>query len=516
MCNRKRVVRLARHALLPNGVSELSHLPRPDVMTASAFAKLRVPRDVRELLQKPLSLAAVAVYSKSRRVGMATDALQPPQALPARPARGLRASMDRFRDSLPRGNTLPADEFDRRHRVILGLLWVHVPGLFVFAVARGYGVRHSLLEVVIIAAFAALAKLAWRRGRRRVSATLTSVGLLSCSALLVHFWGGVIEAHFHFFVMIVLLTLYEDWVPFLTAALYVLLHHGIGGVIAPGSVYNHSDAIEHPWRWAGIHALFVTAAGAAGVVAWRQQERMRADLREANDALGRSNRELETFAYVASHDLQEPLRTVGGFAQLLNQRYEGKLDPEADEFIGYITEGAARMQSMINDLLVYSRVGRSELPHDRVDLRALAERVEGSLATRIEETGGSVTIGVLPTVTGDSSELARLLQNLISNGLKFHGPGAPPRVEVNAERVDGEWQIAVVDHGIGIPPAQAERVFGMFQRLHARGEYEGTGIGLAVCRKIAERHGGRVWVESNGRGGSRFVVALPAEAEEAR
>lgn len=461
---------------------------------------------------------------------MTTGALKPAPALPARPSRGGRAGAGRLINSLPRGGTLPEEDFDRRHRVILGLLWAHIPGLFIFAVARGYDVGHTFLELAIVAAFALVATLTWRREKRRLSATLTSLGLLTCSALLVHFWSGVIEAHFHFFVMIVLLTLYEDWVPFLMAALYVLLHHGIGGAVDPGSVFNHAAAIENPWRWAGIHALFVTGAGAAGVVAWRQQERMRADLVQANDALkratieleahagdlGRSNRELETFAYVASHDLQEPLRTVGGFAQLLGQRYEGKLDAEADEFIGYISEGATRMQTMINELLLYSRVGRTAVPHDPVDLRELAEHVEASLATQIDESGGTVEIGQLPTVTGDSSELARMLQNLISNGLKFHKPGEPPRVAVDAERVNGEWQIAVADDGIGIPPAQGERIFGMFQRLHGRGEYEGTGLGLALCRKIAEHHGGRIWVESNGEGGARFVVALPSESEAAR
>jgi diguanylate cyclase (GGDEF)-like protein/PAS domain S-box-containing protein len=182
--------------------------------------------------------------------------------------------LTRLRHALPQGQTLPQHVWRRRHRALLGLLWAHAVGLPLFGMAQGYGVAHSALEGLAIAGFAGAATLSGRR--QRLAAALVSIGLATSSALLVHFWGGVIEAHFHFFVMIVLLALYEDWLPFLLAAAYVVLHHGLTGAIDPGSVYNHRDAIAHPWKWATIHGLFVTAAGIGSVVAWRLNEEVRA------------------------------------------------------------------------------------------------------------------------------------------------------------------------------------------------------------------------------------------------
>jgi diguanylate cyclase (GGDEF)-like protein/PAS domain S-box-containing protein len=193
----------------------------------------------------------------------------------------LREALIRLRRSLPEGRTLPHDVWRRRHRALLALLWAHAVGLTIFAVLRGYGLSHSLQEGLIIATFAGLAT--WAGERQRLAAALVSIGLITSSAVLVHIWGGVIEGHFHFFVMIVLLSLYEDWVPFLLAAAYVVLHHGLAGAIDPRSVYNHPDAIAHPWQWASIHALFVTAAGLGSVMAWRLNEDVRAETRQAYD-----------------------------------------------------------------------------------------------------------------------------------------------------------------------------------------------------------------------------------------
>jgi signal transduction histidine kinase len=237
-------------------------------------------------------------------------------------------------------------------------------------------------------------------------------------------------------------------------------------------------------------------------------------LKAAQEDLQRSNTELEQFAYVASHDLQEPLRKVASFCQLLQTRYGGQLDERADQYIGFAVDGARRMQELINDLLAFSRVGRFERPHTAVDCGALAARAREDLAGALEESGAEVRLGELPTVEGDASLLRLVFQNLIGNAIKFRGE-APPVVTLDAER-DGEmWRFRCADNGIGIDPEYAERIFVIFQRLHPRTAYEGTGIGLAMCRKIVEYHGGRMWLETGGAAGagSTFCFTLPATVE---
>jgi light-regulated signal transduction histidine kinase (bacteriophytochrome) len=229
--------------------------------------------------------------------------------------------------------------------------------------------------------------------------------------------------------------------------------------------------------------------------------------------LARSNAELEQFAYVASHDLQEPLRMVASYTQLLARRYQGKLDQDADEFIAFAVDGARRMQDLINDLLAYSRVGTRALQVETVDTQALVDQVVGDLAAAVEESGGRVTRGPLPNLQADPTQLRQLFQNLIANAIKFRGE-RPPEVQVSADRSDGAWRFAVRDNGIGIDPEYRERIFALFQRLHTRAEYPGTGIGLAICRKIVERHGGRIWVESEPRQGTTFWFSLPARPGE--
>jgi signal transduction histidine kinase len=225
--------------------------------------------------------------------------------------------------------------------------------------------------------------------------------------------------------------------------------------------------------------------------------------------LRRSNAELEQFAYVASHDLQEPLRKVASFCQLLQSRYRGQLDERADQYIEYAVDGSKRMQALINDLLAFSRVGRLDATTELIDGDALLARAVANLSTVIEETGAEIHADPLPVVRVEVSLAVSLLQNLLANAIKFRRDGSAPAVRITTAEHDGMHEFAVHDDGIGIEPEYAERVFVIFQRLHTKEEYEGTGIGLAVCRKIVERHGGRIWIDQGVEHGTTVRFTLP-------
>jgi signal transduction histidine kinase len=502
-------------------------------------------------------------------------------------------ALRRLGAALPHGRTLPAAQWRARHRALVWLLWAHVAGLPVVALLYGRSLASALADGAAVAVFAVLASL--RLGGRRARSIVVALGLLTCSAVLVEITHGLIEAHFHFFVMVAALSLYEDWVPFLVAVAYVFLEHGL-----MASVMDHDDVFNHPgsaWKWSLIHSAFIAALSVACLANWRASESARGafrslvdaleegvlmvspagrlvaanpsaarilgmdpgdalsrfpleapriavplefrrpdgttrwlsvttravdagavvvsftdvtEERETVEALERSNADLQQFAYIASHDLSEPLRMVSSYLQLLRRRYHGRLDGDADEFIDYAVEGATRMRSLIEGLLAYSRAGRGE-ESEPVDLGAVAGDVLRSLATALVEARADVEIGRLPWVEGNRLQLEQLLQNLVANALKFRGE-APARVRVSCEPAVGAGlvQIAVEDAGIGIEPQHRDRVFKMFQRLHDRESYEGTGIGLAICRKIVERHGGRIWVEDRPGGGTVFRFTLPA------
>jgi signal transduction histidine kinase len=239
------------------------------------------------------------------------------------------------------------------------------------------------------------------------------------------------------------------------------------------------------------------------------------DLARKVDELARSNADLEQFAYVASHDLQEPLRMVTAYTQLLAERYRGKLDENADKFIGYASEGAQRMQVLIQDLLAFSRIGRNGFTLGSVDCNAVMEEVLQTLATAIQESGAGVTHAELPAVWADRTHVAQVLQNLVGNAIKFRGK-EPPMVSVQAEKADQQWRFSVSDNGIGIAPENAENVFAVFHRLHARTEYPGNGIGLAICKKIVEHYQGKIWVESQAGSGSTFKFTMPSRGSDMR
>jgi light-regulated signal transduction histidine kinase (bacteriophytochrome) len=237
----------------------------------------------------------------------------------------------------------------------------------------------------------------------------------------------------------------------------------------------------------------------------------RVDQRTAE--LQRSNDQLQQFAYVASHDLQEPLRAVSTYVQILADRYHSRLDSQADEFIHYAVDGAMRMQELIRDLLDYSRVQTREQELTETNCEELVAGVIENLYLSIADSMAVVTADSLPVVLADRAQLRQLFQNLVINALKFCGPD-PPRIHIAARQNEHEWVFSVRDNGIGLDPRHAERIFVIFQRLHTRREYPGTGIGLAICKRIVERHGGRIWVESEPGKGATFYFTLPIKQGE--
>jgi len=236
-----------------------------------------------------------------------------------------------------------------------------------------------------------------------------------------------------------------------------------------------------------------------------------ARLKRVHEELQRSNRELEQFAYVASHDLQEPLRMVSSYTQLLARRYEDKLDQDARDFIHYAVDGATRMQQLIQDLLTFSRVATRGQPSTRIHAQNVLENAISNLQTVITETGAQITHDALPEVYADRTQLVQVFQNLIGNAIKFRKSGESPRVHISSEKIGAEWVFSVQDNGIGINPKYFDRIFVIFQRLHTRETYPGTGIGLALCKRIVERHGGRIWVESQPDMGTVFKFTFPIQ-----
>ncbi|WP_229380172.1 ATP-binding protein [Haloterrigena salifodinae] len=239
-----------------------------------------------------------------------------------------------------------------------------------------------------------------------------------------------------------------------------------------------------------------------------ERERYEVTVEETIERLEQSNERLERFAYAASHDLQEPLRMVSSYLQLIESRYADRLDDDGEEFIDFAVDGAERMREMIDGLLAYSRIETRGEPFEPVDLEAVIDDVLADLRLRIAESDAKIDVGDLPTVDGDRNQLHQLFQNLLTNALEYSGD-EPPRVEIAARRDGRQWIVSVSDEGIGIEPGEQERIFEVFERLHSRAEYDGTGIGLALCQRIVERHGGDIWVNSEPGEGSTFSAAFP-------
>ncbi|KYC50953.1 MAG: sensory histidine kinase AtoS [Candidatus Methanofastidiosum methylothiophilum] len=239
-----------------------------------------------------------------------------------------------------------------------------------------------------------------------------------------------------------------------------------------------------------------------------ERTKLEKELKQRTEELERSNKELEEFAYIASHDLQEPLRMITSYVQLLERRYKDKLDQDATDFIGFAVEGSTRMKSLINDLLVYSRVGTKGKEFISTDLNVILKKVLQNLQIAIEENKAGISIEKMPTIMADDVQMIQLFQNLIGNAIKFKGED-PPIISVKYEEQDKDFVFSISDNGIGIEKEYYNRIFMIFQRLHTRDQYPGTGIGLAVCRKIIERHGGKIWIESEVGKGTTFYFSIP-------
>jgi light-regulated signal transduction histidine kinase (bacteriophytochrome) len=240
-----------------------------------------------------------------------------------------------------------------------------------------------------------------------------------------------------------------------------------------------------------------------------EEHRARAEAETANKELERKNKELEQFAYVASHDMQEPLRTTSSFVELLQKQYHGKLDEKADKYLTYILQASDRMKVLIKDLLDYSRIGKAEAQVE-VDCNVVLAETLADLGVVIKETGADITSDPLPVITGYPTEMKQLFQNLLTNAIKFRRKDVNPKIRITVKKNKTAWEFSFKDNGIGIDKKHSDRIFIIFQRLHSRNEYQGSGIGLAHCKKIVELHGGRIWIDSKPDEGSRFLFTIRA------
>jgi two-component system, sensor histidine kinase and response regulator len=260
--------------------------------------------------------------------------------------------------------------------------------------------------------------------------------------------------------------------------------------------YLIKGEIHRPWLVRAIHYAI-------------ERQQIVEQLQQLNDELARSNHELEQFAYIASHDLQQPLMSIGAFAQLIVMKSQGRIDPKVDRYLTQILQAVTRMQQLIRDLLAYSRIGTGERPTEQIDCNGVLEEVLNDLQGDLDRSGALVTADPLPVIRADRRQLVQLFTNLIGNAIKYRSPDTSPRIHIAVESQPDKWCFAVRDNGIGIESEYFDRIFQIFQRLHSAQDYPGTGIGLAICKKIVESYGGEIWVESTFNSGSSFFFTLP-------
>ncbi len=399
---------------------------------------------------------------------------------------------------LPRGGELPDDIWNNRHRGFLLLLWSHVFLLPVFALIRGYSVMHALTEGAVLVFPAVIASLARARMVRALAATF---GLFTASGILVHFSGGTIEAHFHFFVMVTLISLYEAWLPYLLAIAYVVIHHATVGILDPASVYNHPAAIANPVTWAGIHGIFILGASVAGLVVWKRHEDLRGLLQTQLEEEHRLNRALDSFSARVAHDLKNPLGVISNAVELLNRR--GMTDDQKRQLHEAVQRQAAKADELVAGLLQLARASGTPkpVPIQLTDLINETATDFESLQLEIER--------VPVEVEADPVAMKQALSNLFRNAVRYAADNSGTAfVTVSGDETDTGWHLRVADRGPGLDPEDATTIFQPFERGKAA-DKEGSGLGLAIVGAMAEAHGGTVWYEPRDGGGAQFYIYLP-------
>ena len=421
--------------------------------------------------------------------------------------------MPTLRAVLPRGGALPDHAWRQRHHAICALLWVHVVVLPVLALTAGQPLVHALLDVSVVAGFAAAAQAAGPH--RTLGASLTTLGLLSSSAVLVHLYEGLIEMHFHFFLTIAVVSLYQAWTPYLIGVGFVVAHHAIIGVLAAERVYNHPAAQAHPAGFALLHGGFILAESLACLTYWRLTEdaldaerRQRSDAELSNAALSRANRQVADLVAMLSHDLRTPLTVINGYAALALQRW-----PELDEaqrrgFVERVGRAGHVLQELLDDTLAASAFDAGGLrPRPRaVDVGAVVRDVLETLAHPLPGLQLAVPEGS-PAVHVDSGHLKQVLSNVVSNAAKYGA--APYRIEVVSD--PDAVVLRVVDRGAGVPADFAPHLFERYSRSDAArtGPQAGTGLGLFIARELLRANGGEITYEGHPGGGAAFVLRLP-------
>lgn len=428
-------------------------------------------------------------------------------------------ALNRIRSILPEGGSLPPDVWRSRHHGILVLLWIHAAGIFIYSVVQGYGLLHGLQEGGVIAFAAALATVG--PGGRRVQSAMASLGLLSSSAVLIHLSDGYIEMHFHFFVMVVVISLYQDWVPFLLAIGYVVLHHGVVGVLDPRAVYNHFDALGLPVEM-GVDPWALCVRGKRrGMVNWRLSEDAHARAEEEKIAAVKERaarveaeaavRMRDEFLSIAAHELKTPVTGLLGFSELA--QYEMDKRESSDELrhaVDVIQRQSTKLSGLVSQLLNISQIegGKVALNRSLTDVVRVAQDV----ARTARSNSGQHDIAVVGPQSlqamVDPLRFEEVLTNLVENAVKFSPSGGAIEIDI-CEPEPWRFRVAVSDHGIGIPPAHRAGIFDRFYQAHSGDFYGGMGLGLYISKQIVDLHGGRLVAEFPAAGGTRFVAELP-------
>ena len=423
----------------------------------------------------------------------------------------LRQYVIRLWHDLPQGHSLDCQEWARRHRGIVYLMWLHAIGLPTFGLMTTHHVLLGVIGGVVLAVLAIVATM--HHLGRRFRAAVATCGLILSSALLVHLSGGFIESHFHFFVMMAVIVLYQDWMPFLLALLSVVVDHGIIGTLAPTLVYNHAGAQRHPWTWALIHGGFILAECAALLVYWRVNETIQVDLLREKEKAEAASKAKSQFLANMSHEIRTPMNGVLGMAELLALT---TLTDKQRRYVEQIRGSGSQLIHIINDILDFSKIeaGKVLLEQNSFDLAVVVRETVESFLERARGKGLTLSSmleeGLQTKVVGDDYRFRQVLTNLIGNAIKFTESGSVTVTVQGISDVPGGFKVVVQDTGIGISEADQAVLFKEFSQADASStrKYGGTGLGLAISKRLVEMMGGAIGVQGAVGSGSRFWITV--------